>query len=359
MKKRVTWSLLAVFLLVLVASVVAWFWQLVSRPLYEPGMVRSGANLRGPLEPPKQSATGSFWQVEPDIRLFRQAEGTGPPILIVHGGPGYPIRAPLPGLRPLAAEHTLYYYDQRGCGRSTKPFDRFKSKNYYANMKELESTLGIAAQVADMERIRRILGQDKLVLLGHSFGGFLAAMYAAEFPDRVEALILVAPAGVLLLPDPEGDLFKILRTRLPAQELAEYDRFLKDYLNFGSVFSSSEGELALRNRKVGEYFRRAAGAGDESPPLDNGGWMVQALYFSMGMRHDYRAALRRVHAPVLVIHGERDLVPERVSHVYADAFPSAQLRVLKGAKADHFLMSDPPEGLAEILTEFLHSLHGQ
>jgi len=40
-----------------------------------------------------------------------------------------------------------FCYDQRGCGKSTRPFDRFTS-NYYSNMTELERTLGIGAQVA-------------------------------------------------------------------------------------------------------------------------------------------------------------------------------------------------------------------
>ena len=47
---------------------------------------------------------------------------------------------------------------------------------------------------ATIERIRRILGRDRLTLVGHSFGAFLAAMYAAEFPDRVEALRSVVGA---------------------------------------------------------------------------------------------------------------------------------------------------------------------
>ena len=217
---------------------------------------------------------------------------------------------------PLAAHYKFYYYDQRGCGRSTKPFDRFESGNFYPNMKELERTLGIGAQVADIERIRQILGQERLILLGHSFGAFLASMYAAEFPERVESLVLVAPSGVLVLPDKEDGFFELIRGHLPETQREEYDRFLKEYLDFGKVFSKSEEELAKLNRRVGEFFLAASGeqpvnGSDKSD--DNGGWMVQAMYFSMGQRHDYRPALRGVQVPVLVIHGEENLIPERVS----------------------------------------------
>jgi proline iminopeptidase len=350
--------------LLLLAGATFWFWRMMGEPLYRPGMVRTGENLRGPLDPPPQSPGEPFWFVEPDIKLVYRSEGSGPPVLVLHGGPGYPIRGPVPGLDRLAEGRTLYFYDQRGCGRSTRPFDRFESRNYFANVKELERTLGIGAQLADVERIRRILGREKLILLGHSFGAFLAALYAAEFPDRVEALVLVAPSGVLVLPDEGGGFFAQVRGRLPADRHAEYDRFLAEYLDFGSVFARSEAELAALNRKAGEYFLAAADADGAppagSPPTDNGGWMVPAMYFSMGKRHDYQDALRRVSAPVLVVHGEDDIIDERVSRLYADTFPNGRLRVLKGGKtraagrAGHFLMSDQPAAFCEVVTAFLN-----
>lgn len=69
-------------------------------------------------------------------------------------------------------------------------------------MTTLEQTLGLGAQIADIERIRRLLGDEKLILMGHAWGGFLALLYAAEFPDRIDALILVFPADVLVMPQP-------------------------------------------------------------------------------------------------------------------------------------------------------------
>jgi proline iminopeptidase len=358
MRKKVT--PIVIGLVVLGAAGAVAVWWLMGQPLYEPGMVRSGKNLRGPLVPPQQTLAPS-WLVEEDVRLFYHAHGIGRPVLVIHGGPGFPIRQPLAALEPLAGRYRFYYYDQRGCGRSTKPFDRFASRSFYANMKDLERTLGIGAQVADIERIRQILGQEKLILLGHSFGAFLASMYAAEFPGRVESLVLVAPSGVLVLPDREGGFFAVIREHLPEGRRDDYDRFLREYLDFGQVFSKSEEELARLNRRLGEFFLSASGeqpaGGDE--PADNGGWMVQAMYFSMGKRHDYRAALQGVAAPVLVVHGENDLVPEHVSRLYVDSFPNARLHVVKNGKtraagrAGHFLLCDRREELAAALGRFL------
>lgn len=344
-------------LMVLILSCFLWE-SIIAAPLYTPGMVRAGTNLRGPLETPRQSGEHSYWQVEEDIRLHYATQGQGRPVLVVHGGPGYPIHGPLEGLEMLTKSHKFFYYDQRGCGRSTRPFDRFSS-NFYANMKELERTLGIGAQVADIERIRRILGEEKLILMGHSFGGFLATMYAAEFPEHVESLLLVAPAGVLVMPDEGEDFFEEIRKGLPKARQSEYDEFLKTYLDFGSVFSRSEAELARMNRLLGEFFLaatdRGGRVGEPTPPEDNGGWMVQALYFSMGKRHDYRAALKKVSATALIIHGAGDLSPERVARMYADGLPNARLHVMKNGRTGggHFTFSEQPEAFAAVVSQFL------
>jgi pimeloyl-ACP methyl ester carboxylesterase len=79
--------------------------------------------------------------------------------------------------------------------------------------------------------------------------------------------------------------------------------------------------------------------------------MVQAMYMSMGQRHDYRAALKPVNAPVLVIHGEKDLQPEKASRMYAQAFPNAEFKVI--GNASHFAFSEQPEEFAAVVGEFL------
>jgi proline iminopeptidase len=363
--KRILSTVAALFVLILVLSGV-WFWRSLGKPLYQPGKVRSGLNLRAQFDPPKQDDDAAFWTVEKDIRLHHFSYGQGRPVLVLHGGPGYPIAKPLPGLDPLATRFQFHYYDQRGCGQSSHPFNRFASKNFYANMIELERTLGIGAQITDIERIRRILKQEKLVLIGHPFGAFLATMYATEFPERVQALVLVAPAGVLVVPGEGRGFFDEVRHRLPESRRAEYDQFLKGYLDFGRLFDKSEQELATANRQVGDYFLLACGqspsVGTARVPGGNGGWMVQAMYLSLGKRHDYRPALRQANAPALVLHGEDDVLPEQVSRSYVEALPNAKLHVFKSEKtsglsgAGHALFTDQPEAFSKVVGEFLENL---
>ncbi len=324
------------------------------QPLYQPGMVRAEKNLSAPLTPPTQPADSEIWLVEPRIELAHFSAGKGRNVLVIHGGPGMPFLQPMSGLKPLNSEFRFHYYDQRGCGESTRPFDRFNSTNVYQNMTTLERTLGLGAQIADIERIRQILGDDKLIIIGHSWGGFLASLYAAEFPEYVEALILVSPANTLVMPQPgaDSDLFASVRTKLPIDQQAEYDQFMKDYMDFNSIFGKSEADLVAMNEQFGKYYQQVVKI-PLSPQGKPGGWMVWAAYISMGQRHDYRPALKNVNVPVLVIHGKNDLQSEAASRMYSDTFPNAQFMVIDNA--DHFSFEEQPEQFVSIVKAFLES----
>lgn len=324
-----------------------------TQPLYKPGIVRE---MGAALIPPDQPVGSETWLVEPDIELAHFAVGEGHNVLIIHGGPGQPFTQPMRGLEPLTSTFRFHYYDQRGSGESTRPIDRFESQNLYENMKRLDQFLGLGAQIADIERIRQILGDDKLILIGHSWGGFLASLYASEFPEHVEALILVSPANTLVMPQPdaESDLFAAVRKQLPADELAEFDAFMQEYFDFNGLFQKSDSDLVAMNEQFGKYYLQVAEADTQeqsSPQARPGGWMVWAGYVSMGQRHDYRPALHKVSVPVLVIHGADDLQSEAATRLYVDAFPNAELAVIQNA--GHFSFEQQPEEFAILVKSFL------
>jgi proline iminopeptidase len=329
------------------------FWYMSAQPFYKPGMVRE---MKTSITPPNQQTGSTTWLVEPGIELAHFAAGKGRNVLVIHGGPGQPFTQPASGLEPLTSEYRFHYYDQRGCGESTRPIDRFASRNMYANMKALDHALGLGAQIADIERIRQILGDEKLILIGHSWGGFLASLYAAEFPEHVEALILVSPANILVMPQPdaESDLFAAVRAKLPADEQARFDTFMREYFDFNTLFQKSETDLVAINEQFGKYYLQIMDVDTEAEwPQQGkpGGWMVWAGYVSMGQRHDYRPALRKVDVPVLVIHGADDLQSEAASRLYVDAFPNAEFAVIE--HASHSSFEDQPDRFAAIVETFL------
>lgn len=343
-------------LLVLIAGI--FIWNMMQKPLYQPGMVREGKNLRAPLSPPVQNIDSNisdtnaagYWQVEKNIKLHYFSEGKGQTVLVIHGGPGVPNLTLWSGLKPLTDRYKFYCYDQRGCGESTRPVDKFSSPNYFANMQLLDKALGLGAQIADIERIRRISGQDKIILIGHSFGGFIASLYAAEFPEHVKAMVLVAPADVLVLPSKNEGFFELVGKKLPSEKMAAYNDYLKRLMDFRNIFKKSEQELVALNEEFVQYYAAVDPGVYLMKAGKIGGWLTPALYMSMGLRHDYREGLRKVTAPVLVIHGADDLQPEKESRVYTELFPNSKFTVI--GNSTHFMFEQKPEEFANVVGKF-------
>ena len=115
------------------------------------------------------------------VRLFTRRVGDGPPVVVLHGGPGAHHDYLLPQYDRLAEGRALLYYDQRGSGRS--PVSR-------------DVAVGWREHVADLDALRDHWQLDRLILLGYSWGGLLAVLYALEHPDRIARLALVSAAPV-------------------------------------------------------------------------------------------------------------------------------------------------------------------
>jgi len=115
------------------------------------------------------------------VRLFTRRVGSGPPVVVLHGGPGASHDYLLPQYDLLATRRSLLYYDQRGGGQSPVPRD---------------TPVGWREHVADLEDLRNQLGLDRLTLCGYSWGGLLAVLYFLEHPEQVERLALVSPASL-------------------------------------------------------------------------------------------------------------------------------------------------------------------
>lgn len=117
------------------------------------------------------------------MELFYRKEGTGSPLVIVHGLYGSSDNWVNIGKR-LAEKHTVYMVDQRNHGRS--PFSNSHTFNDMRN---------------DLEEFFEKHNIEKATLLGHSMGGKVAMWFAVDFPEKVEKLVIadIAPKDYLLL----------------------------------------------------------------------------------------------------------------------------------------------------------------
>ena len=136
------------------------------------------------------------------MELFYRKEGTGSPLVIVHGLYGSSDNWINIGKR-LAEKHTVYMVDQRNHGRS--PFAETHSFNDLRN---------------DLHEFFEKHKIEKATLLGHSMGGKVAMWFAADFPEKVEKLVIadIAPKNYMLIKD-ESQFYLHQNILLAMQEI--------------------------------------------------------------------------------------------------------------------------------------------
>ncbi len=348
-KKRLWIGGVVVLLGAVIAGGIWGFRWFMGQPLYEPGTLSSHPGL----EPVSYDQEG-LWRVAEDIELSHFARGDGRNVLYIHGGPGVPPQESIPAFDRLSDTYRVHYYAQRGTGDSTRPIRGFGAGNAWENIQTLVGSLGIREQLADIERIRRILGDEKLIIVGHSYGGLLAALYAAERPQHVSTLVLIAPAALLVMPAPHGGLFDGIRARLPESQHAEYDAWLERYFDLGAAFSKREAELEVLDGELVRYWEAAVGPlppTAAAPKEAAGVWMARAQYFSMGQRHDWTAALTAISAPTLTVHGTDDIQELVISEMYRDPIQDARIVSIEGG--GHFMHHTHPDEVATAIRERL------
>ena len=222
------------------------------------------------------------------VSLFERRVGHGPPAVVLHGGPGADHGYLLPGFDALAEGRELVYYDQRGGGRS--PVSR-------------DVPVGWREQVADLDALREAWGLDRLVLVGYSWGGLLAQLYATEHPERVERLALVSPAPSWRAARDEFERCFAERNLAPALE-AERRALRESSLR---ERDPEAYERRLFELAVVPYFYDPAKA-RELTPFRVVGRTQQEVWRSLG-DYDLRPSLQRLRLPAFVLHGEDDPIP--------------------------------------------------
>lgn len=294
-----------------------------------------------------QSSEG-FVFVRPGLHLYYHVLGEGPETVVV---PNANWLAEL--LQPLAAEGSrrrLILYDPRSRGRSSAVTDGRR--------------LSLEEDVADLEAVRRYFGLERMALLGSSYHAAITALYALDYPERVERMLLVCP----ITPRRPGEWLQ----ETPTSEELTYPPGIPRLEEMRREGLDRDDPVAFC-RAWFTYFLLPAQMGELSAaarfPLDDvcsfpNEWPQNAM--SLYFRHvipkikgwDFRPRLAELRRPLLVMQGTDDLVPEEASREWAAYAGDARFLRIEGSghhpylerpqeffpAADAFLSGGWPEG---------------
>ncbi len=296
---------------------------------------------------PSQASAGML-QVS-GTKIWYQVQGRieHPPVLYLHGGPGYNSYSFQKTIGPkLEDKLRMIYLDQRGCGRSA-PLDS-KEKSTIEHL------------VDDIEALRKHLRITKLHLLGHSFGGVLALEYQHKYPQHTASTILVDIAPNLeevfsgqvraiekmALKNPKTNRPE-LRKVVSNKQLSSFEKLMRIY---GMVDRHKvQGELLFHSREHQERMEK----------LDIGskllsrhrGEMPLGLLKQGYLSSNHPQLMGPVKAPTIVFAGKYS---QAIGHDNLRRFSkAAKAQLLWFSKSGHFIYLEEPARFAQQTGKFV------
>ena len=272
-----------------------------------------------------------------DIEIACTLVGEGDPVIVIHGAIGLGSTY-MRTLDPWGDELRLVHYDQRGSGQTP--------------LGDVER-VSFAGGVEDLDGLRRSLGLERVKLLGHSAGAYLAALYAAAHPENTSSIVLLHP-GPPLLPELMQRFGKEMTARrTPADDDAR--RELENSAEFRALDPAALERHQLntflpffRDRatieRVSLGFTAITAANVQQGPKR----MVGSLSSLDPMRR-----FAGIRSPALVVHAEHDPIPVEWSRIVANAIPGANFEVIPGAS--HFSMIEDLSSLRSTVVPWLRS----
>jgi len=238
--------------------------------------------------------------------------GTGSPLVYLHGLSGQAWDGLLEGL---SREHRVYAPAFAGADEPD----------------ELKAFDTVHDLVVYLDDVIRGLGLDTFDLVGHSFGGMLAAEYAALFPERVRKLVLIDPLGLWRDDAPVTDFIYVTPDRQAELILGEADS------DAARKLLALPDEITAKNREI---VRRITS-------------MASVLHFIWPIpERGLAKRLHRIAAPTQLLWGEQDkIVPCAYARDFASAIRTSEIEIVPGAS--HTPQFNDPAAVLDRIQRFL------
>jgi pimeloyl-ACP methyl ester carboxylesterase len=229
-------------------------------------------------------------------------DGTGPVVLFIHGA-GATARLWHRQSGPLSRRFRVIAPDLPGFGGTER----------FPGIKKVRDFGRFIADFLDA------LGLKRVSVVGSSMGGWAASWFAHDYPDRVEKLVLISPAGLYLSQDPPMSVPELI------SELE------KMYSGMGITSTVDKKQM------------------DE---LQRGVETVHDMHQSGGFTPDLASHLSELKAPTLIIWGKADnVIPVSYAKVWGAEIPGSKLLVID--RAGHLPYVERPDEVNDILTNFI------
>lgn len=288
------------------------------------------------IEIPEKSG---FIQSTDSVKLKYEVYGNSPDTLVLlHGGPGLPSNYMTADFKPLAVNQTLIIYDQRNAGRSTFISDT--------------TQLRIADYVEDLDMVRKYFGLKEMDILGHSWGGFLAAQYAVAHPDKVGKLLLIDP-GPPPSYKPYFDKFQPVK-RLDSSDVAKMRKAGAGWANSDNPYKNCWdlfGAIGKGYTSNPDYLRQAWGGICNTPQDGLRSELNEKVMQYLDENYDFRDEFAGITAPTLIVYGKDDPIPFGGIEQYHNTIKNSKLRVIKNS--GHFPFYEQPYEFFNIVENFM------
>ena len=277
---------------------------------------------------------GSF--VSAGVELHYHSAGSGTPAVILSGGPGFTVDYMIPVGDFLPAGYRRIYFEQRGTGRSRPA-------------RLAPESLTLQTVVEDLEALRVHLKQNRLLLVGHSWGGMLAMAYAVAHPDRVDRLILIGSGG------PTLEFTQWFGDNIDAR-LRPQDFEARNYWRAAAKNGVAPDKVALENIKAivpGYFFDRQKGLAFATQIKDGALHhdVNELLFADLGKHYDLGPGLRKLARPVLIVQGHQDPIGDKTAEDIHALIAGSTLTYI--GKSGHFPWIEQPDDFRSAIAEFL------
>jgi len=274
------------------------------------------------------------------VSLFYEESGNGDPVVFVHGIPT-DYRAWRAQKEPVAAGRRMISVSRRYACPNVREGDLSDST--------------VHNNAVDLKGFIEAVGGGKVDLVGHSYGGFVAAFLAADHPDLVRSLVLVEPAISTFLVADQSSAGEALALLLRSPAVALSGRRFQTRSLAPSMKALEEGDLERAVELNVDGVQDMKGAFRELPEdtrrmmLDNARTVAE-LKTRFPKFTEKEAGL--ISCPTLVLNGQESaLYLRRIGELTAKAVPKAKRAMVPGSR--HFPHMENPAFFNERLLEFL------